>query len=239
MQHPGNVFPYGFLWVQSGRRVRDMYECLVWGSAAARSDARIPMTFPFRYNAHKLTQLLNPLTPVHLRQHNSVNSLSIRALATSTSKMSQTPRILSSTDMDINEAKWITLKKIRYSDAAGSERQWESAERRTRKESGIDAVAIFAVISSKTNAFPKSTVIIEQYRPPIGKFVVEMPAGLIDANESPESAAIRELEEETGYKADEGGVVESSPVIVSDPGTCSLVLFQMCFSSPLSAFLQE
>lgn len=43
-----------------------------------------------------------------------------------------------------------------------------------------------------------------------------MPAGLIDEGETPEQAAIRELEEETGYKAD--GVIESSPVIVSDPG---------------------
>lgn len=42
-------------------------------------------------------------------------------------------------------------------------------------------------------------------------------AGLIDNGETPEQAAIRELEEETGYKAD--GVIESSPVVVSDPGT--------------------
>jgi len=39
---------------------------------------------------------------------------------------------------------------------------------------------------------------------------------LIDNGETPEQAAIRELEEETGYKAD--GVIESSPVVVSDPG---------------------
>ena len=41
-------------------------------------------------------------------------------------------------------------------------------------------------------------------------------AGLIDNGETPEQAAMRELEEETGYKAD--GVIESSPVVVSDPG---------------------
>jgi len=40
--------------------------------------------------------------------------------------------------------------------------------------------------------------------------------GLIDEGETAEKAAIRELEEETGFKAD--GVLESSPVIVADPG---------------------
>lgn len=34
------------------------------------------------------------------------------------------------------------------------------------------AVAIFAILRSKTNSFPLSTVIIEQYRPPIDKFIV-------------------------------------------------------------------
>jgi 8-oxo-dGTP pyrophosphatase MutT (NUDIX family) len=41
--------------------------------------------------------------------------------------------------------------------------------------------------------------------------------GLIDKGESPESTAMRELEEETGYKAE--GILEVSPLMVCDPGT--------------------
>ncbi|KAJ7048078.1 NUDIX hydrolase domain-like protein, partial [Mycena amicta] len=107
-------------------------------------------------------------------------------------------------------------EELVYRDAEGKERLWESAERTTRKASGIDAVAVLALMRSKTNAFPLSTIVIEQYRPPIDKFIVELPAGLIDEGETPEQAAIRELEEETGFKAD--AVVESTPVLVADPG---------------------
>ena len=69
-----------------------------------------------------------------------------------------------------------------------TERVWECAERKSRKSTGVDgagifwwllalnklssAVAIMALIKSKTNDFPLSTVIIEQFRPPIGKYIV-------------------------------------------------------------------
>ncbi|KAJ3773728.1 NUDIX hydrolase domain-like protein [Lentinula raphanica] len=139
-----------------------------------------------------------------------------RKISKQTISMSQQPRVVSITDLPTTEAKWITLKKIKYTDAEGHERLWEVAQRKTRKSSGIDAVAILAILKSKTNAFPPSTVVVEQYRPPIDKFIVELPAGLIDEGETPEQAAIRELEEETGYKAD--SVIESSPLLVSDPG---------------------
>ncbi|CCM04864.1 uncharacterized protein FIBRA_07057 [Fibroporia radiculosa] len=130
--------------------------------------------------------------------------------------MSQSPKILSVEELPTSDAKWITLKKIHWSDPDGKQRTWECAERTTRGSSGIDAVAILAVLRSETNAFPPSTVIIEQFRPPVGKFVVELPAGLIDGGESPETTAIRELEEETGFKGTK--ILESSPLLVCDPG---------------------
>ena len=41
-----------------------------------------------------------------------------------------------------------------------------------------------------------------QFRFPYGKVIWEIPAGKLNAGEDPESAARRELEEETGYRAD-------------------------------------
>lgn len=48
---------------------------------------------------------------------------------------------------------------------------------------------------------PDGTVhLIRQHRPAIGKTLIEVPAGLLDENESPLEAARRECEEETGYR---------------------------------------
>ncbi|KAG8843146.1 Delta(24)-sterol C-methyltransferase [Tulasnella sp. 330] len=139
----------------------------------------------------------------------------IRYQASHMSSVAQEPQILARKDLPINQAKWVTLKVIEWKDQDGIARRWEVAERTTRKGE-IDAVAILAVLHSKKKDFKPSTIIIEQYRPPIEKYVVELPAGLVDAGESPETAAVRELEEETGYKAD--SIMETSPVLVSDPG---------------------
>ncbi len=45
--------------------------------------------------------------------------------------------------------------------------------------------------------------LIRQFRYPIRKEMIELPAGKLDPNESPEKCALRELEEETGYNAQE------------------------------------
>ena len=98
----------------------------------------------------------------------------------------------------IAETKWLRLESLKYTDKTGKERNWDRVSRATTNETvGIDAVAIFPIMKDQNNA--TSTVLVKQYRPPLDAYTIELPAGLIDANETPQEAAIRELKEETGY----------------------------------------
>ncbi|MGB7374006.1 NUDIX hydrolase [Pontixanthobacter sp.] len=94
--------------------------------------------------------------------------------------------------------------------------RWEYAGRARN----IRAAAIIAIDDGHV-------LLVEQYRIPLGKRSLEIPAGLIGdddggANDTPETAAMRELEEETGYKAarmDNLGEYYSSPGMVSESFT--------------------
>jgi ADP-ribose pyrophosphatase len=57
-------------------------------------------------------------------------------------------------------------------------------------------VGIVAILDKSSGP---ELVLQKQFRPPIGKVCIEVPAGLIDEGETPEECALRELREETGY----------------------------------------
>ncbi|PTD11811.1 Type-1 glutamine synthetase 2 [Fusarium culmorum] len=114
------------------------------------------------------------------------------------------------------DARWVGLKKITYTDQTGVQRTWESAERLTRpKDALIDGVGIVAILAHSHS--PK-IVLQKQFRPPVNKVVIEVPAGLIDEGETAEECAVRELREETGYV---GVATETSPIMFNDPGFCN------------------
>ena len=91
--------------------------------------------------------------------------------------------------------------------AAPEETVWEgrfiAAKRRGKWEyvsrtRGVSAAVILAVDEGHA-------ILVEQYRAPLQKMCIELPAGLIGdetEGEEAETAAIRELEEETGYRAE-------------------------------------
>ena len=98
--------------------------------------------------------------------------------------------------------------------AAKTRGKWEYVSR-TR---GIHAAVILAVDDGHV-------ILVEQYRVPLDSNCLELPAGLVGDDvegEAAESAAIRELEEETGYRAAhmvELGRFHSSPGMVSEAFT--------------------
>ena len=59
-------------------------------------------------------------------------------------------------------------------------------------------------------------VMTEQYRHGTGKIALEFPAGIIDKGETPEQAALRELQEECGYCLDERRGSAGSPTLTKD-----------------------
>ncbi|KAH7376852.1 NUDIX domain-containing protein [Plectosphaerella cucumerina] len=125
----------------------------------------------------------------------------------------QEPVITKTSDLPLDKARWITLKRIDYVDQVGKARTWEVAERKTRGKAGVDAVAMGNILLHPSR--PPSTMVVIQYRPPLDSYTVEWPAGLIDAEETAEQAAVREFKEETGYDC---RVLSVSPPQAADPG---------------------
>ena len=64
-------------------------------------------------------------------------------------------------------------------------------------------------------------VLVRQYRHPVGEALWEVPAGILEKDESPEQAVRREVEEEVGRRA---GHVERLALFHPTPGFCDEVL---------------
>ncbi|NXS02338.1 NUDT5 pyrophosphatase, partial [Oxylabes madagascariensis] len=117
----------------------------------------------------------------------------------------------------IVERQWLKLAETTYTDPFGKTRTWETVKR-TGNKKGVtaDGVAVIAVLQRTLHY--DCIVLVKQ--PPINGYCLEFPAGewlehWDGSHMSAESAALRELKEETGYK---GEVIECTPALCLDPG---------------------
>ncbi|KAE9964095.1 hypothetical protein BLS_008655 [Venturia inaequalis] len=135
----------------------------------------------------------------------------------------QKAKVLSTEPLEIKDSKWVTLKKHTYLTASTTDKTsiYESAQRLTRPaNSPIDGVGIVAILEPKDS--PPLILLQKQFRPPIDKICIEVPAGLMDEGETAEECALRELKEETGYVGQIcGGGFAGTGIMWNDPGFCN------------------
>lgn len=124
----------------------------------------------------------------------------------------------------LGKGRFLELELVEYTDSEGKPRQWESCQRVRNQQ----AVIILATLKQTDRL-----LLIRQFRVPVGTFCLEVPAGLIDAGESPAEAAVRELMEETGYVGTIDWVAPMSSSSAGMTGECvTLVVMTIDESLP-------
>lgn len=99
----------------------------------------------------------------------------------------------------LTHQKWLNLFDVTFTDKNRKEKSWQLATREDQPKcitgnfENPDAVVIVAFHKDQ-----KKVVITKEYRIPLGDFEYGFPAGLVDAGETVQEAARRELQEETG-----------------------------------------
>ncbi|MBW1890626.1 MAG: NUDIX hydrolase [Deltaproteobacteria bacterium] len=117
----------------------------------------------------------------------------------------------------ITHKKWLNLFEVAYVDKNGQPKTWEVVSRKTTPKCITgDFIPPDAVVIVPFHRTEKKMVIIREYRVALAGFEYSLPAGLIDKEESIETASCRELKEETGLDITE--ILKISPSLNATAG---------------------
>jgi ADP-ribose pyrophosphatase len=101
----------------------------------------------------------------------------------------------------LTDLKWLNMFNIEYIDKKGEDKIWQVASRKKKPKCVTGNYSIpDAVVIVPYHIVQKKIVITKEYRVPLAGYEYGFPAGLVDAGESVQQAARRELAEETGLE---------------------------------------
>ena len=102
-------------------------------------------------------------------------------------------------------AEGVFLRLVRREVPGG---HWEYVERQ-----GVDCAVVVLALTDDGRV-----PLVRQFRPPVGREVWELPAGLVDRDEPLAVTAVRELEEECGYTAERVEHLLTTPAAQASAG---------------------
>lgn len=115
----------------------------------------------------------------------------------------------------LRSGKFLKLEEVTWLDDDNEIQTWECVSR-------VNSPQIVNIITWLTGM--TGFLFIKQFRPAVGAYVLEFPAGLVDNGETVEDAVHRELREETGYA---GKVLGDSIFTFTSPGMSSENIHQV------------
>ncbi len=123
----------------------------------------------------------------------------------------------------LESTKFMGLYDIEYTNKNNEQKHWTVASRKNEeilkniylknKEDKVDAVVVAAL-----HVKEEKLVLIKQFRVPINKYIYELPAGLIDNDDSIEDTVKRELKEETGLDVISINSINANDKLYLSPG---------------------
>lgn len=146
----------------------------------------------------------------------------------------------------LQKNKFLNFYQAIYENKAGEQKDWFIASRKNEeavrgqllegKTDEPDAVLIVAIHEAE-----EKLVLVKQFRIPVGAYLYELPAGLIDKGEEIFQAAARELKEETGLEVTAMDEVKSHKQCYLSPGMTDesvSVIYCRCTGNLSKAFLE-